>query len=360
MVLEIVLRKTHFFRARTTFSKPDKVLGWRFIPNSTYWCFKENDHPITGKINSHGWRDKEWSSRKPINTYRIAVLGDSFVEAFQVESEFTFLQLTENQLNKDQTYKVELLNFGRSGFTQTEELIVLKNYTPHFSPDIVILFFYAANDISDVGKETAHNLLHPFYRFDRDGELILDLSLIKTNPSKIKRFLYKLDRYSALISLIYQRYDLLRQQIFKKEKIKLEINSLNNYLTLCTTKKDKTYLQNYNLNKMLIKTMAKYCNKKGIQFMLININDTTYIPEIEEKYKFIDATFNANYFDDDLYRYAKLLNIEYLGLQKLFRRTYIETGVELNWGHWNYEGHKTVANALSNKLIQIIKNQHTQ
>ena len=82
VTLETVLRTTHLFGASISASIPDSILKWRFAPNHDYWFFKENDHPITGKFNSFGWRDHEWSIAKPANTFRIAVLGDSFVEAF--------------------------------------------------------------------------------------------------------------------------------------------------------------------------------------------------------------------------------------------------------------------------------------
>ncbi len=58
--------------------------------------------------------------------------------------------------------------------------------------------------------------------------------------------------------------------------------------------------------------------------------------------------------------YAKLLNIEYLGLQRIFRQYYNTSGTFLHWkvgeeyGHWNYQGHKLVANTLSNKLKSIV------
>ena len=143
-ILEIVLRTTHLFNARISWSEPDSILGWRFTPGRRYWFNKENDHPVTGRINSYGWRDEGWSLLKYNNIYRIAVLGDSFVEAFQIESEHTFLSLTEqklNKLNKNHDIKVDLMNFGRSGCTQTEELLILKNCVAQFSPDMLVLFF---------------------------------------------------------------------------------------------------------------------------------------------------------------------------------------------------------------------------
>ncbi len=45
--LELLLRTTHLFGARISWSQPDPILGWRFTPGSHYWFNKENDHPIT-------------------------------------------------------------------------------------------------------------------------------------------------------------------------------------------------------------------------------------------------------------------------------------------------------------------------
>ena len=52
--------------------------------------------------------------------------------------------------------------------------------------------------------------------------------------------------------------------------------------------------------------------------------------------------------------YAAPLNIEYLGLQRIFRQAYENVGVPLHWNHWNYEGHKVVADALAEKLKPIL------
>ena len=65
LVLEITLRVTHLFGARISWTSPDPILGYTFNPGKDYWVNKENDHPISGKINRFGWRDKEWSLDKP-------------------------------------------------------------------------------------------------------------------------------------------------------------------------------------------------------------------------------------------------------------------------------------------------------
>ncbi len=88
--------------------------------------------------------------------------------------------------------------------------------------------------------------------------------------------------------------------------------------------------------------------------MLVTSDIDAYIPEIEKKYKMIDETFNSNFFEDDLGDLAKSLNIDYLGVERIFREAYEEKGVPLHWFHWNYNGHSVVADALFKKLVTIL------
>ena len=100
--------------------------------------------------------------------------------------------------------------------------------------------------------------------------------------------------------------------------------------------------------------MASICKDNNIRFLLVTADTTAYRPEVEKEYKSYDPTFNSNYFEDDLALYAKSINIDYLGLQRIFRNHYNSNKKPLHWGHWNYEGHKVVAKALSNKLEDLI------
>ena len=88
--------------------------------------------------------------------------------------------------------------------------------------------------------------------------------------------------------------------------------------------------------------------------MLVTLDIQAYIPEVEKKSKLIDSTFNADFLEDDLRTFTKSFNAKYLGLQRIFRQSFKNTGVILHRGHWNYDGHKVVANALTKKLKSII------
>lgn len=352
--VETVFSRTHLFGAKTFWSRSDPLLGYRYVPGSSYWYNWENNHPITGKINRFGWRDKERSLAKDPSVYRIAVLGDSFVEAFQVEQDRTFLALAEQKLNK-LNLPVELLNFGCSGCAQAEEFLILQNETQKFSPDRVILFFHPESDIQDISKETALRPLRPFYTLSPEGELLLDNSFSKTLKYDLVTLTRFLNRHSALFAFLSERYKALEfsermKQILKPQaKAAAEISSQKTEgpLSLCTKHPDPVYVKNYQLTKALMKAMAAYCKERKIPFLLVCIDTAFMNPPADE-----------NFFEEDLRKYALKLGIEYIGLQKIVRRSYDEKKTPLHFGgHWNYEGHRVVADLLAKKLKGVLHHE---
>ena len=68
------------------FRIPHPTLGWVLQPNTTY-VNQLPEGTVTVTYNSQGWRDLEHEVEKPEGVFRILVLGDSFMEALQVEYE---------------------------------------------------------------------------------------------------------------------------------------------------------------------------------------------------------------------------------------------------------------------------------
>src|SRR5207302_1004783 len=86
---------------------------------------------------------------------RIAVLGDSFVEAVQVGNDDVFTRKMEALLGSS----VEVLNFGSAGFGTTQEYMTYLDRVRQFKPDIVILGFLSENDMRNNSRklETLYN-----------------------------------------------------------------------------------------------------------------------------------------------------------------------------------------------------------
>src|SRR5947209_6847739 len=86
VLLEIGLRVVGY--SSPELYETDETLGYRLIPEMSGWYTREGRSWV--EINSDGFRDVEHSIEKPPDTYRIAVIGDSYVEALQVNRDEMF------------------------------------------------------------------------------------------------------------------------------------------------------------------------------------------------------------------------------------------------------------------------------
>ena len=78
------------------FYKADPVRGSAHRPGARGWFRREGRQYIV--INRAGFRDREHARTKQPGTFRIAVLGDSFAEAFQVSQRDAFWAVLEREL----------------------------------------------------------------------------------------------------------------------------------------------------------------------------------------------------------------------------------------------------------------------
>jgi hypothetical protein len=94
--------------------------GTMYVPRAFYRHTKEGFSE--GRFNSHGFRDYERTYEKPQDVFRILVLGDSYVEAFQVQLEDSFTAQLEKVLNAHaSSRRFEVLSLGQSGFGTAEK-----------------------------------------------------------------------------------------------------------------------------------------------------------------------------------------------------------------------------------------------
>jgi hypothetical protein len=192
------------------FYGPDPERGWALRPGAEGWWRKEGNAQV--RINSDGLRDEEHPVAKPAGELRIAVLGDSCVEALQVPAEKTFWSLLEKELARcpavagDGGRRVEALNFGVSGYGTAQELLTLRHRVWKYDPDLVLLAFYSGNDVRNNWRPLELDPARPYLMPRPDGSLALDDSFRETEGYRFRqtaaaRLLYWTLDHSRLLQL---------------------------------------------------------------------------------------------------------------------------------------------------------------
>lgn len=133
------------------FLQPDKAVGWKQVPHLNwtwtghFWYARE--FSVSIETNSQGFRDIEREYNKPPGVVRVAILGDSMVEAVQVSFDKTSGHLLEQKLNNKLVSpaslgsdRYEVLNFGISNYSVGQYLLAWETYAAKFNPDYVFVF----------------------------------------------------------------------------------------------------------------------------------------------------------------------------------------------------------------------------
>src|SRR5690349_6428314 len=160
LFLEITLHVSGF--SYPLLHRPDDRLGLRLRENAEGWSGLEGGAFV--KINSAGFRDRERQVLKPSGVFRIAVLGDSYTDGLQVDLDKTFPALLEQRLNACNEFgskTVEVLNFGVDGYGTAQELLTYRYFAAKYSPDVVLLAFFAENDVRNNSRDLEPEKLRP-------------------------------------------------------------------------------------------------------------------------------------------------------------------------------------------------------
>jgi hypothetical protein len=149
-----------------TINRFDADLGWVKTPGGTARK-KTGEFDITFHINALGLRDDEMAGpAKPAGTYRVLMLGDSFVLGYTVDRDDLFVDILETWWQSEGR-KIDVVNAGTEGYSTDQEVLWLLKRGQEFQPDLVVLFPYE-NDLYWNAKTRYER--YPKPRFNPSGE----------------------------------------------------------------------------------------------------------------------------------------------------------------------------------------------
>lgn len=208
----------------------DERYGWFPIENSTKE-FK-GTRLIHVQHNKNGFRDINHGAK---NKKRIAFLGDSFVWGYDVEYGERFTEYLQESMPG-----WEIINMGVSGFSNDQELLLIKDWFDEIKPDIVFLVV-CDNDFEGNCSNVMHRYYKPFFTQD-DEELILKgVPVSKSLP-------YYTIKYPRLMKSRLAQFTV---QLTLDDKILVE-----------------------NPTSLLVREMKSFVQSKGADFFIALTNDS--------------------------------------------------------------------------------------
>lgn len=316
-------------------------------------------NPIT--FNSYGFRDSEFQKEKEPGVFRIAVLGDSQVEALQVSLENTWQKVMAQRLSEELGRNVETYSFGVSGYGTDQQWLTLRDKVWPFSPDMVIVLF-SLNDIGDVYKNKIVTLEGDRLKVsmvDRVGGNFLGKSVRET-------YTYHLIVKASSGNIMTKRFvDRIRVKILgfpKEERFVLSDSQLAQgpFEVIASQKNPpQEVLDTWNIEKALLADMQRQASDHKAKFLVAISIPRAQVSgdwdQLRDQYKLDPATSSDHEINDVLEGFGKERGITiYDG-----REDAIAWVKEKGIIHWKADSHYNINGNLfmGTKLADFIINQ---
>lgn len=297
LTLTVFLLEAFFYFARvgdSEHTRPDRQVGYKLFANKRITQRKEGFGCF--KLNSFGMQNDEVPMAKAPGVYRVAVFGDSYVEALHVPRKSNFLSVIEARLRKETGRQVEVLNFGVSNYSVAQDYLRYQTLGRKFKPDLVIQTFR----VEEIGKllpVNTTNLLfvRPVYFADYEGHIKYDDTCVRNYylSREGKRMLATdwLREYSRIWGVI----GLMRENWASfSETVKPAVSFFNGgaaaapvaSFTLPTDETRKNYANCYwYMMEAQLAAFARDCRADGARFMFLRtpmirpgMHELTYSP----------------------------------------------------------------------------------
>jgi len=363
LLFEVILRAVGF--SAPAWYRPDPALGWALRPGVEGRFNREGNAYV--RINSAGLRDREHAIEKPANAYRIAVLGDSYAEAMQVERADAFWSLLEGELERCEYQpgkRIEMINFGVSGFGTAQEYVMLEAVAMRYRPDLVLLQFMNGNDVSDNSSALNAEKLRPYFAVDETHGLVRDASFAETDAFRSrtaawKRALRRLADRSRVVQLVraFKQME-LAPRARAEEMIEPGVN-----VAVLVPPRDPSWQSAWEVTERLILAMHDHLGTRGVPLVVLTTPFATQVHPDRQLRRRLEAELGIAdlfYPDRRLETTLRRQGIAVIPLAYEMQRFAESSGVHLygfansrmGFGHWNARGHRVAADLIADRLCR--------
>ena len=353
-----------------------KNYGWTHKKDTSRYSISTSDKPVRIEYNKKGYRDVDHIISKPPQTKRVAIIGDSFTAAIQVDIDNTFAKKLQNYINDKSFYRWEILNFGVAAYGTFQEFLTLKNEFINYNPDIIILQTFPFNDICDNTIKAAllggpQDYYRPYPSESVDDNKITYINnyftFLRNNS-----YLFKVNEWHAINSLQkIKKLPKIDTNQYKKYIATKLINSDSTYMISDFTDKDITDSVNYNIfstheeqldvikdgwlkTENYIRKISEFCNNNNLPLILLSIPyDSQINPFYKNHTNRFPFTYDRYYAENRLERLAKNNGVIFVKLIEEFDNNSSQVLPFVD-GHLNEFANDLVAKILLDKVSIFI------
>jgi lysophospholipase L1-like esterase len=351
---------------------PDAHCGSRLRPSTEGVWNLEGQAEIS--INSLGFRGKEITVAKPKNVIRIATLGDSFIEALQVNEAQSFCAQLHDSLAKDRgsdQAQYEIINCGVSGYGTAQQLQMIRHHVLPLKPDVVLLAVFPDNDIRNNHRLLERDPARPYFTVSPNGELELDVSFRKSKPFVVASSWYERQKSSLVnLSRVVQLMKWLKQSSPDGVKTVTETNLADTLVqNLLETKytyspsSEINHKEAWSITERLIQEVSQLCIANEIQLYVFTVSSPVQVHPDQQLREQIQAQTHVPdlfYSEHRIVDLCSKSEIKCLPLASKLQAVVDDSGEFLHgfsntclgFGHWNASGHKAAADIVARWLLR--------
>ncbi|CAM9806719.1 unnamed protein product [Phaeothamnion confervicola] len=370
LLVEIALRLVDY--SRPPFYRYDSETGTSHRPNVEGWY--EREDLIKIRINSHGLRGPEVPIAKPPGVFRIAVLGDSFAEGFQVTFDSRFSKVMEDAFGAGRCggdKRVEVLNFGVSGYGQAREILMFRHRVVAYQPDLVLLQFHGGNDFRNNTKEMERNPFNPYFVFEGD-KLVLDRGALdsvafvrKVRWSNLRNDIVNRVRVLQVLQDYYER-TIIQAETAAAEAAGVDPGVTNVRTLSVAPPQDDMDRKAWRLTEAHLRLLAQEVRAAtGRPLWVMNVPPAlALMPNPRARKAQLDALglADADYVENRLADFFRADGIEFVPLTARLRSYAERNGIDLHHfeyrgglgGHWNARAHGEAGRAIAAAMCSAI------
>ena len=360
-----------------SFYQVDEYRGHALIPGISGWWIHEGKGWV--KVNKDGLRDKYYPKYKSKKTFRIAILGDSFAEAIQVNAEDTFWSFIEQKLGNCpdiNNQRVEVINFGIGDYGTAQELMTLRYRVKDYSPDMLILAIFTGNDIINNSKALSPDDRFSPFLIEQEGQFLMNLSLKETKTyqwrsSLTRKVIFSIINNSYLLQVLNKaRIYFKNSRNFLEKETQNDINfdiikHLDFTPQLYFKNEDENWEKAWDITEELVKMIRQESETIKAKFLAVTLSNPAQV--------YPDKSLRDKYFKQGgvMDQFSPEKRIKVLGEKEKFDvlnlapefQSYADKnnqflhGFEntvLGSGHWNQLGHKLAGELITKKVCEML------